>query len=227
MAMMRFDKDTIRRLMTNLVVCRQRLAFYSEADFQFTLAEEIKEQFKENAKIYLEHPLASDGKARFDIIVDIENHVFPIELKYKTRKLKVPKHGIIPPFEFSGKQSNAALFSRAQLLLDVQRIEELRSISGFEKGYALWLTNDHKFWNWDWKNRKEKPLGTQFDVSHGETKKGSLQWEVGQSKAAERGESVFLKDSYTIEWEEYSQVPDEPYGILKYAIVEVKGATGK
>ena len=223
---MKFNKDTIRRLMTNLVVRRQRLAFYSEADFQFSFAEEIKEQFKGDAKIYLEHPLISDGKARFDIIVDIGNRVFPIELKYKTRKITVPKHGIIPPFEFSGRQSNAANLARAELLYDIQRLEDLRGIRGFGKGYAIWLTNDHKYWGWDWKNKETKPRGTKFDVSHGETKKGSLQWEAG-TKIGERGKNVFLKDSYKIEWEEYSQVPDEPYGILKYAIIEVKGTTGK
>ena len=63
----------------------KRKIFHSEADFQFAIAWEIKLLYN-NAEVMLECPLNVSSKA-IDIVVNLDDHVYPIELKYKQKNL--------------------------------------------------------------------------------------------------------------------------------------------
>lgn len=66
---------------------KDRPIFHSEADFQFALAWRIKEQYSK-AKIRLEMRSDNfDKKEYIDILVELNGKKYPIELKYKTKKL--------------------------------------------------------------------------------------------------------------------------------------------
>lgn len=66
---------------------KKRLLFHSEADFQFALAWEIQLLYP-TAEIRLEYPSPeNDSKKYIDILVRDNGFAYPIELKYKTKKL--------------------------------------------------------------------------------------------------------------------------------------------
>ena len=70
-----------------LSLATERRLFWSEADFQFAFAWKIQQKYP-NAKIRLERRQEntnSNKPAYVDIWVELNNKIYPIELKYKTR----------------------------------------------------------------------------------------------------------------------------------------------
>ena len=82
------QEDVLNLLHVLKSLCRKRSVFHSEADFQFALAWEIQLLIP-TAEIRLEYPPEGEPNKYIDILVRNEGSVFPIELKYKTRKLSV------------------------------------------------------------------------------------------------------------------------------------------
>ena len=81
-------KEIIQRAMANLA--ENEMIFCSEGDFQYHLANAIKEQGKEdNLEIFLEY-------RRVDICIydKTEKQKYFIELKYKTSKLDCERNGM-------------------------------------------------------------------------------------------------------------------------------------
>ena len=69
------------------VLAKERKLFWSEADFQFAFAWKIQQEYP-TAKIRLERRQEitnSKKPAYVDIWVELDNKIYPIELKYKTR----------------------------------------------------------------------------------------------------------------------------------------------
>ncbi|GHU76691.1 hypothetical protein FACS189461_4560 [Spirochaetia bacterium] len=62
----------------------QRKVFCSEKDFQFALAWEIQ-QFYTKATVRLEYCPSPGKNIHIDIVVELNNKMYPIELKYKTK----------------------------------------------------------------------------------------------------------------------------------------------
>ena len=70
-----------------LSLATERRLFWSEADFQFAFAWKIQQNYP-SAKIRLERRQEitnSKKPAYVDIWVELNNKIYPIELKYKTR----------------------------------------------------------------------------------------------------------------------------------------------
>ncbi len=93
-------KDLIKKAMLQLST--KRKLFWSEADFQFSLALVLRDILPKNAKIYLERPIAemlsaqqednnTKNRKKFyvDIWIQIEDTVYPIELKYGTKEQEI------------------------------------------------------------------------------------------------------------------------------------------
>ena len=60
----------------------------SEADFQHSFAIELRDKFKgKKDAVYLEYPIRQGKKyAYIDIVLVHKQEMYPIELKYKTKK---------------------------------------------------------------------------------------------------------------------------------------------
>ena len=71
-----------------LSLATERRLFWSEADFQFAFAWKIQQNYP-SAKIRLERcqEITNSNKPAYvDIWVELDNKIYPIELKYKTRE---------------------------------------------------------------------------------------------------------------------------------------------
>ena len=169
--------DVIREL------SKRRPVFYSEADFQFELAWELKvklDQVPGNFQIRLEYPVIIAGRRSYvDIVVINGDELIPVELKYKTRK---SQYEIKNEPRFDLKQQSAQDISRYLFWKDVYRVESLAStlIDGrkrWGKGFAIFLTNDASFWLRD-------GVGTIFEMysmAPGYKVSGELNWNYNDS----------------------------------------------
>ena len=152
-------KDLIKKAILQLST--KRKLFWSEADFQFSLALVLRDILPENAKIYLERPIAeilsaqqednnTKNRKKFyvDIWIQIEDTVYPIELKYGTKKQEIKDWD-----RKSIKTVNQAAYdiTRFGYLFDIHRIEHIKKhLSNgnelkFGRGFAILLTNDANY----------------------------------------------------------------------------------
>lgn len=142
-----------------LALAKERKVFWSEADFQFAFAWKLKEMLKYSnpqSAINLRLERRADalekrddekksGDAYIDIWVEINEKVYPIELKYKTIKCTITDGAE----EYKLKQHGACDIGCYLYLKDAERIEHISKSLGdnFGKGFAIMLTNDHLYWN--------------------------------------------------------------------------------
>lgn len=142
-----------------LALANERKVFWSEADLQFAFAWKLKEMFEDSnpqstINVRLERRADAlekrdDGKksgdAYIDIWVEINEKVYPIELKYKTIQCSITDGSE----EYKLKQHGACDIGCYLYLKDVERIEHISKSLGdnFGKGFAIMLTNDHLYWD--------------------------------------------------------------------------------
>lgn len=135
----------------------ERPAFCSEADFQFELANWIREKYKneKNTSVWLEYPIEKKEKAEkgnkywyIDIVLKRGNECIPIELKYKTKKDIVTIRKDDNDASIELRNQAAQDIGRYLFLKDINRLEELvrNEQKNFVKGYAIFLTNDSGYW---------------------------------------------------------------------------------
>lgn len=140
----------------------KRKLFWSEADFQFSLALVLQDMIPDGARIYLERPIAeilsaqqkanntkNRNKFYIDIFIQIDNTIYPIELKYGTRKQDIEDDD-----KKVVRTVNQAAYdiTRFGYLFDIYRIEQIKKhLSGsnelkFGRGFAIMLTNDANYY---------------------------------------------------------------------------------
>ena len=217
----------------------KRRIFHSEADFQFALAWEIKENYKDDVNIRLEYPV---DKMNIDIVVFCGEKMIPIELKWLRTDFECCIKGADGE---NGEKFKLALSGadpeiRYDCLKDIKRIESISEIrDNFVEGYTIWISNIETHFN---KNHKHT---MQFDISQDETQKGKIYWDKNEQdeiknidgtlkKSLREGDSrrnvIELKDSYTFHWEDYSiidksEIDDKKYhkqNKFKYCITTIK-----
>ena len=182
----------------------KRKVFYSESDFQFALAWEIQKYYeKADVKVRLEYPnsqgndFSNPQKMEYvDIIVILDNKIYPIELKYKTKSLTVVDNDETYCLKNQGAQN----FGRYEYLKDIQRIEKFLEKKDFQCGYAILLTNAELYWS---KNNPDN-MDAQFQIEDGDTKTGTLIWNGETKDKMKKGRSITLQREYKIKWNEYS-----------------------
>ena len=190
----------------------KRKIFNSESDFQFSLAWEIKEYYK-NADIRLEYCPDFEQNIRIDIVVKLKGKVFPIELKYKTKLYEFS----IGKEKYHLKNQGAQDHGRYDYLKDIQRLELFsEKIDNFEKGFTIILTNDRTYWEKD----KKGSVDEQFYLNENAIKTGSLEWSKNSSKGTmkKREDPIKLEEQYKINWHNYNIFDDKPGGIFKYCL---------
>jgi hypothetical protein len=172
----------------------KRPVFHSEADFQFALAWQIKEQ--EGLDVRLEFPPFPDERMRVDIWVP---HIgTAIELKYLTRALRVESGG--EPFALLDQ--GAQDLRRYDFLKDIGRLESVSDhFSQAEAGLAVLLTNDSSYW----KRSRRETIDAAFRVHEGHRLPKEMCWSsrAGPGITAGRESPIVLSGSYRCRWRNY------------------------
>jgi hypothetical protein len=201
-----------------------RPVFYSEADFQHSLAWNIRSQHSA-CKLRLEYPISYQPVQHLDILCLDDDEVVAIELKYKVDSLMVTVKGE----NYYLKSHSAQDCGRYDYCLDVERIETY--LKGVEvskkKGYAIFLTNDHL----DGDQSGRNTYSDAFHLHSGRALTGLLRWDpnTGKGTKAGREKDICLNGSYGLTWFDYSDVvPDLRYTgkskfptNFRYLIVEI------
>lgn len=194
----------------------KRKLFHSEADFQFALAWEIQLIYP-NASVRLEYCPAAASNMHIDILVEHENCIYPIELKYKTLLTEVTVNGEAYRLKSHGAQD----IGKYDFLADIQRMEYMSNVlPRFRQGFAVWLTNDPAYWS---KTTRQNTIAEAFQLFDGAVKQGEMAWAAHAGNGTTKGREapVVLADSYVVKWHEYSRLSDKRNGCFKYAISQI------
>jgi hypothetical protein len=184
---------------------------------QSALVEELKLSLPD-ADIRPEYPIE---KNKIDIIVRKDGLSYPIELKYKTKKILFSDKGE----SFNLTDQDAQNIGCYKYVEDISRLESLAfQLEGFKRGYAICLTNDMSYLR---EPRSEDVGYAEFSVHEGAKKSGTMKWgdniDKDAIKKAGCGDSLHLKGKYEIRWRDFSKLDDTNAGTFKYALVGIGG----
>jgi len=204
-------KDILKQLL------EIRPIFHSEADFQYALAWEIQKHHPK-AQIRLEINLpVFDKKEYIDIWANIDDKVYIIELKYKTKKINLEYN----KEKFYLLNQGAQDVGRYDFIKDITRLERFISKHNNYIGYAIMLTNDDLYW------RNPVRLNTvdaNFRIHENRKIKGKLRWSDGASVGTKKGRenNLIIKDSYLMKWSDYSALKESGPNYFKFLLSEIK-----
>lgn len=195
----------------------KRPIFHSEADFQHALAWEIHERWPP-CSIRLERkPPHLDNRIYLDIWAEDSHAIFTMELKYKTRRLRVEVGGET----FDLLDQVAQDVGRYDFLRDIERLEQVVSGRNDIMGFAIFLTNDSAYWK---PPRDDQTVDASFRIHQGRVVTGELRWGSGASAGTMRGreDPIVIHGVYSLDWRDYSEPTDLPYGRFRYLLVKVE-----
>lgn len=177
----------------------RRPVFHSEADFRHALAWEI--QLADlTADIRLEKQVSAEGtRVHLDLLVRATEYEVAIELKYKTRAVKLAHS----EETYSLRNQSAQDIGRHDFIKDIHRLEDYTQAHPGSVGYAVLLTNDRSYWS---ESRKLDAVDSEFRVHEGRVLHGGVTW--GSNAAAgtkhKREKTITLRGKYKISWRDYS-----------------------
>jgi len=203
----------------NLVIDKlkeRRKIFRNENDLKQELSDIIPDIY-DNVKVYREYPAPFDDNAKkgIDLVIKMNNELYPIEVKYKRKQYK----GIVDNIEYSLPSDNAQTENSYRIVEDIERIEKFRDNEPmFNKGYTLFLTNDLSYT----KEPKETSQYRAFSVHQGNTLNDTLTWSEGSPKLDNKKFSspIILKGTYTMNWKDFSNLDNEN-GTFMYLLNEI------
>ena len=196
---------------------KARHIFHSEADFQFAFAWELQKVLPQ-AEIRLEYCPVYAKDMHIDIYVIENGETYPIELKYKTKKIQT----IDNTDYFSLKNHGAQDINRYAFLYDIKRIESMKNFDKhFVSGYAIMLTNESSYWK---KSLKENSIDAAFKIYEGKEVTGGLSWSDDAGAGTKKGHEkpIELQGKYTMHWQNFSYIPETKNGTFMINVVEVK-----
>ncbi len=190
---------------------KKRPVFHSEADFQFSLAWEIKLNYK-NSNIRLEKPfdLRNNKNSYLDLFIELNKVRYAIELKYKTSHLA----GEFNKEKFYLLNQGGQNIGKYDFVKDIYRLERLKEHKQVDFCYAIMLTNEKTYFN---KTKHDNKTASQFNIYHTNIlKRGSHAWNLTKEQKAIKGrtDNLFLEKDYILEWQNYSNKGDFKYLLL-------------
>lgn len=208
--------SNVTRLMADLA--RDRPVFHSEADFQHALAWRIHTEVLD-AGIRLEWPVElPDQEKRIYVDLWLPMSNAAVELKYLTRRRVVEIGGE----RFALRDQGAQDIRRYDFLKDIERLEQLSQSEGTDvrTGFAILLTNDPTYWN---PPHLEGTVDAEFRLHGGRTVEGKMKWAEGTSPGTKSGreDTICLKGSYDLRWQDYGNGGDGPYQQFRYLAIPV------
>ena len=191
--------------------------FTCEAEFQFYLAWEIKQQYGEDFNIILEHPVIMNNSNRYIdlLLVNKEGKHIPIELKYKTKAYEC-KHNC---HMYKLKNHGADDITRYSYLKDVERIEFMQKYDpNFLVGYAIIITNQICVWE---KSPCENEISYEFSLENSKTiTQGTKCYRKTTQDFLKNHPELYISNNYNINWQNYADFCDKN-GCFKILITEV------
>ncbi len=208
------NKEVIKNILQTL--SENRYLFWSEADFQFAFAWELKRMY-EDAEIRLEKRYPGDDANKYvDILVTLDKKTYPIELKYKTKTYEaLDKDGETILL----KEQSAQDIGRYSYLKDIERIEKFSKDESFERGFAIMLTNDEHYYAPN--KHRSNTTDREFSIHEGSTFKAeiALNWHSTQDWVKKYG-SITPHHDYVMHWENYRDAGDSNCA-FKYVVTEI------
>jgi len=200
-----------------LNLAQKRPVFHIEADFQHALAWTLHEAHP-TAEIRLERVAPNpDERNHIDICARVDEDQLFIELKYKTRGLKLTLEGET----FDLQDQAAQVVSRYDFFKDIQRLEQAVWSQQNSFGYAILLTNDSAYW----KGLGNNMVYEQFATNEGRKLEqgGKYDWKPNTSPGTKRGreEAIHIKGEYRFHWQDYSKPSQDRYGEFRFLLVGV------
>lgn len=202
---------------------KKRGIFHLESDFQFAFAWEVKSLYPE-CDIRLEVPFGFDKKGRIDIVVRLDEAVYPIELKYLKKALNYSVNGKhVEQFILAEGVHDMEMYD---CISDIDRMETFcGQLDGFHTGYAVWLTNDRAYWENDYNASYYEEFHAPDDsVKTGEMYYKALNPRTGKPpqilNEKKYQNPIILNGAYRVKWNEYSNL-GVPKGYFKYAVISV------
>jgi hypothetical protein len=196
----------------------KRKIFVSEADFQFSLAWQIQQQYPK-ADIRLEYcPVEIDPSMHVDILVKMDDSHIPIEVKY----FKMGCDVIVEGERFILKNQGAQDIARYDFLKDITRIEKLiQADSKFSQGYVVLLTNDPTYRN---APVSAKTCDAQFRIHKDALKSGELSWDerTGKGTMLGREKPLSIRGNYLMDWQDYSKIDESRAGSFRLLCLQIK-----
>lgn len=211
-------KQIVRNHLYDFLRTNNKL-FYNERDFQINLAFFLKNtNYYDN--VLLEYSLPASTMLNFsDIRIDIvlvkENLYFPIELKYKTKKVLGELNRFGETFSNVEVLKNQAAqnIGRYSFWKDVSRLEVVKKnfAPNIEAGFCIFLTNDIYY--------QKSPQGASgaFTMEAGTVLTGNINWKTLVT-IADYYPAILFKGKYKIE--KWDNVKNEGIDFY-YTIVEV------
>ena len=207
-------------------LAKSRPVFHSEADFQHSLAWQIREAMPDS-QIRLEFKPFPHASRQIFLDIWVPSHGIALELKYLPRQLEISYNG--ESFVLKDQLTDAG---RYDFLKDIQRLEDVCArCERASHGYAILLANEHLYWT--------HPQGgvtsdANFRLHEGRVLHGEMDWARRTSTSAMRGydSAIRLRGRYELRWREYSHLdwrgipePDSAatrYRRFRYLVVEVE-----
>jgi hypothetical protein len=196
----------------------KRPIFHSEADFQHSLAWELREHYP-GCQIRLETKVHGAGtKVYLDILCEYQGRKYAIELKYKTLAFDCFVNGE----QFYLSNQGAQDTGRYDVLKDIQRLEEMVLRGVADEGTLIFLTNDKSYYIEP--GKEMKTVDQDFRIHHGKTVNGQLRWgeQTGKGTMKNREEPIQLEGSYRMNWQSYSNINNTSKGELRYLLIPVQ-----
>lgn len=203
----------------NFLKENNRDLFVNERDFQMQLAVFLRNSSNGYKDVDVEYfipasllnkqgysKIWTEDAVRIDIVVQKENEFFPIELKYKTKRLKqvgVSRFGEVIREEFEYLRNQGAQdLGMYGFWKDVKRIEVLKErFENINSGLVVFVTND-VFYKKDLsqKENSKESNNSEFRMNEGKHLK-SKHWKKADSRCCRDYPNFVLDKEYDIKWD--------------------------
>jgi len=197
--------------------------FHSENDLQASFADEVRRIYphalvtREVAYNSIQGYLGDNferpeyaSTTWTDILVSLDGATYLVELKYKTKYLRV----VISGQSYETKEHSAHDYNRYYFLHDIQRLEDCiaNEFNGHKitEAYAVFITNDPAYQ----KAKKSTSVVKDFDISAGKIKQGVMR------NTNNNAQTVFLAGVYEIIWSMYSSVQADGNNVFWVSIAK-------
>lgn len=191
----------------------RRPVFHSEADFQHALAWELH-QHDRAANVRLEKRVSA--RVHLDLLVQSLSGELAIELKYKTRAIKLV-HG---DEQYELLDQSAQDIGRHDFIKDIRRLEDYVEGHAGAVGYAVLLTNDRTYWS---ESKRPNSVDAAFRLQEGRVVQGAVTWGSNASAGTKlkREVPITLRGEYPISWRDYSSHGEGHDKQFRYVAVRV------
>ena len=142
-----------------------------------------------------------------------------MELKYKTRKVKLPHDNEV----FSLRDQAAQDCGRYDFIQDLRRLERVANDgrATAKVGFAVFLTNDPLYWECPRYPKYREPNDCAFRIHEGRELYGTLNWDRPPAETDSRKDPIPLRGKYPLTWRDYRSFGNGAGDSFRFLLVQV------